>query len=920
MPIGPLERATFNPGTAHRLAPQPAATPDLPPLWGLMGQSAIPDALADALTSELDLGDAILRGPAERIHPLAKRLVATWEFLLDAQSQSRRDPGDGALLVTDARAALAEVKSIKVVTTVTGEAIPVVSSEETASLPVWAPSRFPPNMAREAVARYPKRPRDISQIPPFDPKNVRLWQAILDQGPQRSATAGRGAGSDAFAPIPIVDEPARRPGKEYAPRAVAQAAGVLKTPTIAEAVGLLSSLSLRSLSRATGVTFTVRDLDAKLAGLTEVILYHSVYTVVLDRKGEPFDLHGRFNYPILVPEPGSQMQRNCPPPGVYVSVQKYGDASFRIGEGPITKLLFGGAGSFVEYGYGYSGPHEFQTTIQRYLDALGRSYIASVSTRSLFQRRDITIDLISDVVPRLVDAALPFTVREVTSRLEKDIEDYQRFIASLTEELVRSLIHEQIRERVRNYLVKKLGPKVIPFLNAASAVYDAVAGAEERMRVRHALAAMILALKGTSPDDMTISAKVLSKVMADEVYERIRQGLVKRGAKLAKHAARQLKPQAKTQAPTPDAPPEPSPEPKAPEATTANAAVDPAGNVTHQKPVPKPYDPFDKPLTAQEMAEVERLQAARKRKEAEQARKTDDTGADATGTRASGTGDAGTGDDGTGHRKAGPEHTEHPAGHRGQFVVGESRIEGDTATATGSAATATGSAATATGGAATSPASAGTTTTGTGAAASTSQAGGTGTPTRRRALVEPGKPVVPRSTGDPLEFQTPIGPPRSMTIGGAAVVSRHPSVLLGARKDHFREDVAKVIDADPHHPMRSMLDPSTLGTGEPKFVSTPHGAGGQRETEWLRHPEDWQAGHTRSGHAGDADVLALQTRYRNQLQDAVHETGRRGEVTVDRVLVIGHIAVEYNSAWDLWRHGFIDLSWDQMNDLPELPL
>jgi hypothetical protein len=896
MAIGPLERATFNPGIAHRLAPQPAVTPDLPPLWGLMGQSAIPDALADALTSELELGDAILRGPVERIYPLAKRLVATWEFVLDAQSQSRRDPRDGALLVTDELTALAEVKSIKLITTVTGEAIPVVSREEQALLPAWAPSRFPPRMAQEAVRRYPKRPRDIGQIPPFDPKNVRLWQAILDQGPQRSASARPGAGSDAFAPIPIVDEPARRPDNEHALRAATKAAGVIKTPTIAGAVGLLSSLSLRDLSRATGVTFTVPDLDAKLVGLTEVILYHSVYTVVLDRQGEPFDLYGRLDYPILVPEPGSQMQRNCPPPGVYISVQKYGDGSFRIGEGAITKLLFGGAGSFVEYGYGYSGPHEFQTTIQRYLDALGRSYIGSVTTRSLFQRRDITIDSISDTVPRLVEAALPFTVREVTSRLEKDLEDYQRFLASLAEELVRTLIYEQIRERVRDYLAKKLGPKIIPFLNAASAVYDAVAGAEERMRVRHALAAVIMALKGTSSDDMTISAKVLSKIMADEVYERIRQGLVNRGAKLAKHAVWHVKPQAKAQAPAPDAPPEP----KAPEATIGNAAVDARGNVTHQKPVPKSYDPFDQPLSAQEIAQVERLQAARKQKEAEQARKTGNTG-----TGASGTGDTGTGDDGTGHRQADAAHDEQPARHSG-FRIGESRIEGDAATATGSTATA--------------PASAGTSATGTAAAASTPQAGSSGTPTRRRTLVEPGKPAVPSSTGDPLEFQTPIGPPRSMTIGGAPVVSRHPGVLLGAKKDHFRADVAKVIAADPHHPMRAMLDPQSLATGKPAFVSTPHGRGGQRETEWRRHPEDWQAGHTRSSHAGDADVLVLQTRYRNQLQNAQHETGRRGEVTADRVLVIGHVAVEYHSAWDLWRGGFIDLSWDQMNNLPELPL
>ena len=43
-------------------------------------------------------------------------------------------------------------------------------------------------------------------------------------------------------------------------------------------------------------------------------------------------------------------------------------------------------------------------------------------------------------------------------------------------------------------------------------------------------------------------------------------------------------------------------------------------------------------------------------------------------------------------------------------------------------------------------------------------------------------------------------------------------------------------------------------------------------------------------------------------------------MTVDSVVVIGHVAVEYQSAWDLWRGGFIDLSWDEMNSLPRLPL
>jgi hypothetical protein len=904
--------------------------PDLPPLWAVVGQSAVPDALADALTSQLQLADAILHGPAERIHPLAKRLVATWEFLLDTQSQSRRDPRDGALLVTDALAALREIKSVELVTIATGETIPVAGGDDPASLPVWAPSRFPMNMSAEAIRRYPKRPRDVSQIPPFEPTNVRQWQAILDRGPQRS-TARPPAEGDAFAPIPIVDEPARPPGNvpqlqqalDKAMKSVENrllnanlsARPGVATPTVTGAVKLLSSLSPSDLSRATGVTLKVPDLTAKLVERTEVILYHSVYTVVLDREGEPVNLRGRLHYPILVPEPGSQMQRNCPPPGVYVSVQRYGDGSFRIGEGPIRKLLFGGAGSFVEYGYGYRGPHEFQTTIQGYLDAYGRD-LAAISTRSLFDRHDITIDSISEKIPRLAEEALPFTVREITSRLENDLENYQQFLASLGKELVRTLIYEEIRRQVRNYIVKKLGQKVLPLVNVAFAAYDAIAGGDERIRVRHALAAASLALKGTAPDDMTIAAKVLSKVMADEFSERIRQALVNRGAKLAKHAVPRLKPPAKPRAPAPS----PQPEPTPPATTASNAAADSRGNVTHQAPVAKPHDVFDQPLTAQEVATVERLQAARKKEETEKARQTAGRTTDDKGTGDKGTGDKGSGDKSSGDRGSGDTDTEH-----GAIRIGESRIRGGAATEAGSAATGTGNAATGTsnaatgtGNAATGPAAAATGATGT--AAGSPQTSSPGTANRRQTLVEPGKPIVPRATGDPMELQTAIGGPQPTTIGGAPVVSRHPNVLVGARRDHFRADVAAVIAADPHHPMRAMLDPQSLTTGRPAFLSTPHGAGGRRDTEWRRHPEDWQAGHTRTGHTGDADVLVLQTRYRNQLQNALHESRRRGDVTVDSVVVIGHVAVEYQSAWDLWRGGFIDLSWDEMNSLPRLPL
>jgi len=76
----------------------------------------------------------------------------------------------------------------------------------------------------------------------------------------------------------------------------------------------------------------------------------------------------------------------------------------------------------------------------------------------------------------------------------------------------------------------------------------------------------------------------------------------------------------------------------------------------------------------------------------------------------------------------------------------------------------------------------------------------------------------------------------------------------------------------------------------------------------------------RTGHMGDADVLVVQSKSRNQEQNYRQETGRRGEVTHDEVVVVGGVAVEGTTAWDLWHAGYIDLSHEQMEALPRLKL
>src|SRR5215472_1122158 len=163
---GKSNRGTTSPETSSDATADPLggvgdALRDIPPLWGVVGASAIPDALADALASQVELGKALVTGPVERQYPLAKRLLAAYEFLRDAQENSKRDPSDGALLVTDPLRY--EIKGpARIVTISTGEEIPVVTQgSETAqpAMPVWAPKRFPEETDPN---KYPRRPRDLS--------------------------------------------------------------------------------------------------------------------------------------------------------------------------------------------------------------------------------------------------------------------------------------------------------------------------------------------------------------------------------------------------------------------------------------------------------------------------------------------------------------------------------------------------------------------------------------------------------------------------------------------------------------------------------------------------------------------------------------------------------------------------------------
>jgi hypothetical protein len=313
------------------------------------------------------------------------------------------------------------------------------------------------------------------------------------------------------------------------------------TPLVDEAIRQLSIYRLIDLRYATNATLQSPFEDDKLIEHTEVILYHSVFTVVLDRTGNPFDLRtradrgGLLDYGLLLPPPGSQMKRALPRPGgLNVSVQHAGDTTFHIEEGKVTKVLFGGVGGFQEYGYGYSGKHELQTAIESFLANRGRSYIASVSAEAAFNSEEMSLGRIYLRLYDLAEAATPYVVKEIEARAKKMIVNWQEYAGSIIKGAIEQIIISEVKERVKAYLVKKIGKRIVPVVNAAFALYDLAAGYKEHKHMRYAIACAVLAIKGRTAEDTELSAKVVSKVLADEFEEKIIEKLIEHAAKAGK--------------------------------------------------------------------------------------------------------------------------------------------------------------------------------------------------------------------------------------------------------------------------------------------------------------------------------------------------------------------------------------------------
>lgn len=625
-------RGIGNRGTANRRAAAPNALPppaDYPPFHVSLLDVSRPEYIGPALAYALKWHLELMRtqDPATA-RDLVEKLIALWEYLKLMEVVSPRAP-EGALLVRDPMAMFSRAKiRIEFRELGTGESVPVATRWEDAPLPAWQPTLFPPELPPDVKAVYPSRPRFVEEIPPFFPSVISRWMQtsvraeLADERAPPSAPEP-GETGEIVESLEVLEPPTEiqedEDAAEKAMEAVARkfdsnrwsverlAAFKGITPTVNAAIARLRSTNLNDIQRHTGVKFDSAYADVPLIRNTDFILYHSVISFVLDSKGEPFDLRfsregkGMIDYPILIEGPREQMRRSVPADdGVYVSVQKYGFGMFRLNDAGITKLLFGTVGGFTEYGYGYSGPHRIHKALQSYLDR-GGSFVAAVTVPGAYTRQEITWSRIKSRIPEFVDVVVPYLVKEIGKRASYKLENWEAFVSEVLEEAVKEIILDKVKTKVRNYLIKTIGKRIVPGLNAVAALVDLFGGGEERLRIRHIIACMIVALRSDADEDLHIAAKTCAMVVADEFEDAVMNALVERSkkgaAKLARKSKAQREADAKAEGDRPK-PKEPAPRdqpPPQPKADTPAPPPDPAkGRAAASRPqsthVAKPVD------------------------------------------------------------------------------------------------------------------------------------------------------------------------------------------------------------------------------------------------------------------------------------------------------------------------------------------
>lgn len=362
-------------------------------------------------------------------------------------------------------------------------------------------------------------PKTILTRPPLD--NYESWKKILQS--KKSILKGKVKIID---PIPIlesteesneqIDGEELKAFEDDTRKNILQNFSAQRFSIIEEYINVISSISIKDINAHSRQKIKMRE-STKLSDIGEIILYHSVFTVVLDSKGNIDDFYGPMlgPYSMYVPTTGEfgQTVRSLPPEGFYINIDKYND--YKIDKKSITEIVGSGIGGITQYGNGQTWTSEYHERLQTKIDGNGLRFLSSIVVKSAFNRESLTWRLVKKKLPQLINITIPYLMDEFNRKANL------KNIASDVWDAIKEEIIEILIERTLKYVTIRIASKFIPVVNAGFAVYDIVEGEDDRKRFWQALACAKLGLQGIVEDDMIIAAKVLAKVLADQFYDEL---------------------------------------------------------------------------------------------------------------------------------------------------------------------------------------------------------------------------------------------------------------------------------------------------------------------------------------------------------------------------------------------------------------
>jgi hypothetical protein len=623
------------------------------------------------------------------------------------------------------------------------------------------------------------------------------------------------------------------------------------TPLINNYKANLTKLTLEDVYKQTGVTIKNRA-DWKLSDLIEVIYFASYITIVLDKNGEPFDgngIYGLFKYGMILYSKKFKTVKFIPPPGKYVSLGPMAGQQFSFEGGVINKLpiQYNGILAYQEVDVTGQWEPDYQIEANERF-AKNNVYIGSLVVDSAYRPNEITLSSLISTLPDIVEETMPYFYKVVTKKIHSWFENYQDFLKEIAEEVLKNILIETLKSLARKYIIKKIGSKIIPIINAIASIkssIDAMRG-KDTERDNIAVNCVRLYLKGITQDDKTLSVKILANILGDAFEDEIKSVIIKKATSLGVSLVERIKPVRKEtpvnstpadpqkQLPVPEAPKDDSPKQKDEKSKNDNAEIVNKGLKAFQET----YKPLEEQRAIDNKAKSRPEEVHTVKDETPKVIKSHDDDKNNTDNPKSNSKIetkqeeesrelvnrkiGGSGDDSKGSEKnTRPKKGKDTNKKTGKGSKDEKQEE---------------------------------------------EAGG-------KLRSKPDKPVK---------------------------VYPYLEVFTHTTREKFRDNLVTFFKNNPNHPLSAIYN-ATTNKLQP---STQKGMGA---FYWEEHPEAIQAGHVRSKHSGAEDQIVIMTAHENQLYNRTIESRRKGSIQGGfKVAIIEGIPVSVESAKHMVQFGKLD--------------